>query len=170
MAQYASSAQFAIYGLPPAALDGFTGSVDDHLAAASEAFNSYARGRYKVPLTLPAPLEVVIAVCVLAAYSIVNVRGYDPREGADNNLRTRYEDLVGRQGQKGWLQQLADGKINLDIAADATSGVHDGAPIVASRAARSTGRGYGYCGGQYRDSNCDTRGGRFNFWGNRDCW
>lgn len=163
MAQYASSAQFAIYGLPPAALDGFTGSVDDHLAAASEAFNSYARGRYKVPLTLPAPLEVVIAVCVLAAYSIVNVRGYDPREGADNNLRTRYEDLVGRQGQKGWLQQLADGKINLDIAADATGGVHDGAPIVVSRAGRRTG-----AGGCYDADDC--RGGRYNFWGNRDCW
>lgn len=162
MAQYASSAQFSVYGLPPAALDGFTGSVDDHLVAGSAVFDSYARGRYKVPLTLPAPIEVVIAVCVLAAYSIVNARGYDPRDGADNNLRTRYEDLMGRQGQHGWLQQLSEGKVNLDIAADATSGVHDGGPIIASRAARRSG------GGCCDPDEC--RGGRLNFWGNRDCW
>lgn len=163
MSQYASSSQFAIYGLPPAALDGFTGSVDDHLTAASAQFDSYARGRYAVPLTLPAPLEVVIAVCVLAAYSIVNVRGYDPRDGADNNLRTRYEDLTGRQGQMGWLQQLAGGKVNLDIAADATITKHEGAPIVSSRASRSSSVG-GCC-----DPD-DCRGGRWNFWGNRGCW
>jgi phage gp36-like protein len=167
VAQYASSAQFAVYGLPAAALDGFTGSVDDHLVAASALFDSYARGRYRVPLTLPAPIEVAIAVCVLAAYSILNTRGYDPHSGSDSNVRTRYEDLMGRQGQHGWLQQLSEGKVNLDIAADATAGVHDGGPIVSSRWARGTGSG---CYGQYRDSECDTRGGRYNFWGNRTCW
>lgn len=161
MVQYASSAQFAVFGLPAAALQGFTGSVDDHLIMGSALFDSYARGRYKVPLTLPAPQEVVVAVCVLAAYSIVNVRGYDPNNGADANLRTRYDDLMGRAfGQKGWLQQLSEGKVNLDIAADATSGVHDGAPIVASRGGRGSTSG--------SDDFC--RGGRYNFWGNRDCW
>jgi phage gp36-like protein len=165
VAQYASSAQFGVYGLPAAALDGFTGSVDDHLTAASAVVDSYARGRYKVPLTLPAPLEIVSAVCALAAYSIVNVRGFDPHSGADANLRTRYEDLMGtplsqRGGQKGWLQQLAAGLVNLDVSADATL-AHDGAPIVASRAARSSSSG----------ACCDdARGGRFDFWGNGGCW
>lgn len=160
MAQYASSAQFADLGLPAAALDGFTGSVDEHLVAASNVVDSYLRGRYKVPLTLPAPQEIVNAVCIIASYTILNARGFDPHSGADANVRMRYEDLIGRAFQKGWLQQMAAGLVNLDITADATPGTHDGAPIVASRAARLSS-----CGG------CDdTRGGRWNFWGNRDCW
>lgn len=164
MSQYASAIDFSKYGLPPAALDGYLGDVDADLAAASAQVDSYLRGRYKVPLPGPTfPLEIVIAVCVIAAYQIVNQRGFDPHDGADSNLRTRWEDLFGRPGQRGWLQQLASGMVNLDIAADATSGVHDGAPIVSSRAGRRTG-GAGCC------EPDDCRGGRYNFWGNRDCW
>jgi phage gp36-like protein len=168
VAQYATSAQFAEFGLPPAALDGWTGSVDDHLTMASGVFDSYARGRYSVPLAGPGPFptEVVAAVCALAAYTIMMSRGFDPSSGADQNVRERYLDMLGRPGQKGWLQQLAGGLVNLDLAVDATSGVHDGAPIVRGR----FGGRYsaGSCG-QYRDSDCDTRGGRYDFWGLGRC-
>jgi phage gp36-like protein len=168
MTQYATSAQFAEFGLPPAALDGFTGSVDDHLAMASGVFDSYARGRYSVPLAGvgPFPTEVVAAVCAIAAYTIMMARGFDPSSGADQNIRERYQDMLGRPGQKGWLQQLAGGMVNLDIAVDATSGAHDGAPIIRGR--YSARWGAGACG-QYRDSDCDTRGGRYDFWGNGRC-
>ena len=169
MAQYATSSQFAEFGLPPAALDGFLGSVDDHLTMASGVFDSYARGRYSVPLAGPGPYptEVVAAVCAIAAYTIMMARGFDPSSGADQNIRERYTDMIGRPGQKGWLQQLAGGIVNLDLAVDATSGVHDGAPIV--RTGRRGGRYGAGCCAQYRDSDCDTRGGRYDFWGNGRC-
>jgi phage gp36-like protein len=169
MAQYATALQFGEFGLPPAALDGFTGSVDDHLTMASGVFDSYARGRYAVPLAGPTyPTEVIAAVCAIAAYTIMMARGFDPSSGADQNVRERYQDMLGRPGQKGWLQQLAGGMVNLDLASDATSGVHDGAPIVRGRFGSSGRYGAGSCG-QYRDSCCDTRGGRYDFWGLGRC-
>jgi hypothetical protein len=94
-------------------------------------------------------------------------RGFDPSSGADQNVRERYTDMIGRPGQKGWLQQLAGGMVNLDLTVDATSGVHDGAPIV--RTGRRGGRYGSGCCAQYRDSDCDTRGGRYDFWGLGRC-
>jgi hypothetical protein len=43
MAQYASQADFAIHGLPAAALDGFTGDLDALLTKASAKINTYLR-------------------------------------------------------------------------------------------------------------------------------
>jgi phage gp36-like protein len=155
MSQYATAVQFEALGLPAAALDGFAGDVDDHLTAASGVIDSHLRGRYKLPLAEPYPQEIITACCCIAAYTVLVVRGFDPTRAADMNVRTRYEDMMGRPGQKGWLQQLSAGLINLDLAADATGGAHDGGPIVASRARRRAG------------TDCDdTRGGYLNFWGN----
>lgn len=159
MSQYATEAEFEVLGLPAVALDGFTGSVDDHLTAASGVVDSYLRGRYRLPLAEPYPQEIITATCVIAAWSILNVRGFDPSAASDVNVRTRYEDIIGRPMQKGWLQQLAAGLINLDLAADASSGHHDGGPRVSSRGRRS-----GSC-----DPD-DCRGGRYGFWGNGNCW
>ncbi len=157
---YADATQFESFGLPPAALDGFAGNVLDHLNLASGKVDSYLRGRYKVPLPGPSyPGEIVEAVCAIAAFTILSARGFDPSSGADQTVRERYLDQVGRPGLKGWLQQLAEGRVNLDIGSDGTPGVNDGAPLVISRAT-STRSG---SGGDFCD---DCRGGRYNFWGN----
>jgi phage gp36-like protein len=161
VSQYATEAEFEVLGLPAVALDGFTGSVDEHLTAASGVIDSYLRGRYALPLTAPYPQEIITATCIIAAWTILNQRGFDPHSGSDQNVRTRYEDIMGRPMQKGWLQQLAAGLINLALTADATSGHHDGGPRVRSR--RRTSGGVGAC-----DDDC--RGGRSNFWGNGNCW
>lgn len=154
---YASDAQFDQFGLPPAALDGWAGNKTDHLTLASGKVDSYLRGRYRVPLPGPTyPGEIVEAVCAIAAFTIIQSRGFDPSSGSDQTVRERYLDQVGRPGLKGWLQQLAEGKVNLDLGADVTPGVHDGGPIVRSRAASSASA--------YDDD--ERRGGRYNFWGN----
>jgi phage gp36-like protein len=159
VSQYATEAQFEVLGLPAPALDGFIGSVDDHLTAASGVVDSYLRGRYRLPLTGPDyPQEIVTATCILAAWTILNVRGFDPTAASDVNVRTRYEDIMGRPMQKGWLQQLAAGLVNLPLDADASSGHHDGGPRVSSRRRTRAGAG-GAC-------SDDCRGGRYDFWGN----
>jgi phage gp36-like protein len=159
--QYATALQFSALGLPAVALNGFTGDVNDHLLNASGVVDTYLRGRYLLPLVSPYPQEIINAVCLIAAWTVLNIRGFDPSSGTDVNVRTRYEDMTGRPGQKGWLQQLSSGLVNLDLAADASSGVNDGGPIVASRSRTS------------RRVNCEDdwglqcRGGRYDFWGNR---
>ncbi len=138
MSQYATLADLTSQGLPEAALEGMTAQgidPDEHLTAASARFDASARGRYRLPLTSPYPLEVISCVCSLAAYSILSVRGFDPQNGSDFNIRQRYEDAVM------WLRDLSRGHINLDVSADATPDAHDGGPIVASRStARSDSR------------------------------
>lgn len=150
--QYATSTDFGKHGLPPQALVGFTGDIDQLLVKASAKFNSYARGRYTVPFATPYPDEVVEAVCWLAAYNLMTVRGYDPNNEADRAIEDRYRDLTGRPGQKGWLQDLASGRINLAIDADTTPSTSEGGPIVI---ATSSGR-----------CNLHSTFGH----GNEDCW
>ncbi len=99
--KYATANEFTLFGLPMEALDGVSFDVESHLEVASALFESYARGRYSLPLVAPYPLEVKQAVCVIAAYNIVQVRGYDPENGTDRSIRARYEDtLAGRPGMK----------------------------------------------------------------------
>lgn len=143
MSQYATSAEFALIGLPPIALSGFTGDVDAHLTAASGVVDSYLRGRYRLPLSSPYPQEIIHVVCNLAAYSVLSIRGFDPTNGQDANYRMKYDDAMA------WLERVAGGRVSLALEADATPTAHDGGPIVSSRSTRSTGGTSSSC---YRDS------------------
>lgn len=136
--QYALAADFAKHGLPAAALDGFTGDVDQILTKSSAKVNSYLRGRYKLPLTAPVPDEIIEATCWLAAYSVMTVRGYDPNNDCDLTIESRYRDLIGRPMQPGWLQEVARGRVNLDVSADATPATSEGGPIVIARGGSSS--------------------------------
>jgi len=136
--QYATAGDFGDHGLPPQALDGFAGDLDELLKKASAKFNTYARGRYTVPFAVPYPDEVIEAVCWLAAYQVMTVRGYDPNNESDRAIEDRYRDLTGRPGQKGWLQDLSSGRVNLAVDADTTPTVGEGAPIIVIT---SEGRG-----------------------------
>jgi phage gp36-like protein len=134
VAQYALSTDFTKYGLPAAALDGYTGDINDLLIEGSAKVDTYLRGRYKVPLASPYPKEVIKAVCVLAAWDLLTIRGFDMNSEADSAVRSRYDDLCGRPMQPGWLERISQGRINLDIAADTTPSKGEGAPIVTSSA------------------------------------
>lgn len=133
--QYASSSDFTKYGLPAGALDGFTGDINDLLKKASGKVDGYLRGRYTTPLVSPFPDEIVEAVCVLAAHSLLSVRGYDPNSDSDMAVRQRYEDLCGRPMQPGWLERIAQGRITLDVTVDGTT-AQEGGPIVIGTAAQ----------------------------------
>ncbi len=140
MAQYALSADFTKYGLPAAALTGYAGDINDLLTEGSAKVDTYLRGRYKTPLASPFPKEIVKAVCVLAAWDLLTIRGFDMNSEADSAVRERYNDLCGRPMQPGWLERISQGRINLDITADTTPGTGEGAPIVTSSAATQCAR------------------------------
>lgn len=123
---YAAPADFTEFGLPAAALDGFAGSVQAHLDAGAGIVDSYLRGRYA---TGQASAELKIAVCQLAAASILTVRGWDPEVGSDATVIAQAERV------RSWLDRISDGKVNLN---DLTVDTHEGGPIVASRAGGST--------------------------------
>lgn len=144
MAQYATSAEFAKHGLPAAALDGFTGDVDELLIKASAKINTYLRGRYKLPLASPLPDEIIEATCWLAAYSVMTMRGFDPDNDCDVAIENRYKDLTGRPLQSGWLQEVAKGRVNLDTSADATASTSEGGPIIITRPASQCSRHSSY--------------------------
>jgi phage gp36-like protein len=151
---YSTEEQFNALGLPAAALDGATDTTEWR-DAAQGTIDSYLRGRYRLPLVEPYPPEVVEAECKLAAYSFISVRGFDPTEGANQNVVTRYREAMA------WLKLLSAGKVNLDVAADQTSERAEGGPIVSSRRRGRTG---GYC------SACCSTACRCGFWGNGNCW
>lgn len=121
---YATPTQFGLYGLPTAALDGL--DPQDYLDGAFGEINTYLRGRYALPI-VTIPIELVRAECVIATYDFLSFRGFDPEAGADKNVWMRYRAV------KKWLHAIADGKINLDIAADSTPVYNDGGPLVSSR-------------------------------------
>lgn len=155
MAQYATAADFDKYGLPVAALDGFTGDIDDLLIQATGTVNSYLRGRYKVPFVTP-PDEIIRAVCIVAAYDLLNVRGFDASAAADNAVVERYKDLTGRPFAPGWLDRISQGRISLDVASDLTPSTGEGAPIVASGGATACAR---HCSTGHSNEDC------WRFWG-----
>lgn len=149
--QYATAGDFTKYGLPDDALDGYTGDINDLLLEGSAKVDTYLRGRYTVPLANPYPKEIVKAVCVLAAWDLLSVRGFDPNSESDTAIRQRYDDLCDRPMQPGWLERISQGRINLDIAADQTPTTGEGAPIVLGTASTRCAR-HGVFG--HGDDNC----------------
>jgi hypothetical protein len=72
----------------------------------------------------------------------MTIRGYDPNNDCDVAVENRYKDLTGRPLQSGWLQEVAKGRVNLDVTADATPAGSEGGPIVITR---PTSRTSGEC-------------------------
>jgi len=97
---YASLADLTIYGLPATALGNLTvQQQQDALDTASDEVDSYLRGRYALPLQ-DWGVEIRKATCVLAAYELMAVRGYEPGAGADPVLQNRYNETIA------WLNKV----------------------------------------------------------------
>jgi phage gp36-like protein len=113
---YATPADFYALGLPLASLDGIDPAP--HLTAAQGEIDSYLRGRVVLPIA--ATPELVRLNVALAADSLMAVRGYDPRNGADANVK------AAAAAARVWLGMHAEGKVSLAVSSA-------GAPIVRSR-------------------------------------
>lgn len=105
MTTYATLTDLTLYGIAATALgDPTTGPVPTAvrqaaLDAASKVVDSFYRGRYPLPL-LAWDIETTQATCKIAAWELLNIRGYNPASGADVNIRDRYQDAMG------WLNRV----------------------------------------------------------------
>lgn len=104
---YATRTDLTTHGLSSAAIAGVSTTAQDAaLDAASKTADSYLRARYATPLTTYGT-DLTRAVCQIAAWDLLSVRGYDPARGGDEAVRLRAEDAMR------WLRDLGAGKASL---------------------------------------------------------
>lgn len=99
MPSYAQIADLYAKGAPPESFKVGGVPIDPVvLQGECDTASSTADGsigpRGQLPLLTPYPPELVEAVCKIAAYNILSVRGLSPTAGADSNMRLRYEDAM----------------------------------------------------------------------------
>lgn len=96
----ATLAQLAQYGLPAQALAAIpTPTQQAELDAASDTADSYIRGRGQLPLLMPYPLDLIRWECWIAAFNIMQTRGYNPSSGADRAIAERYKLAIEDLGK-----------------------------------------------------------------------
>ena len=125
MTAYATQADLFALGLPAAALTGVaSATLDLALEAASRRADTYF-SRFAVPIASPnAGLKE--AVCAIAAYKLMSVRGYSP-ENPDSTLRANYEDAIK------WLERCAAGTCTpCAQTEDATPTTDEDAPLIST--------------------------------------
>lgn len=104
---YATRTDLTTHGLSSAALGSISTTAQDAaLDAASQVADSYLRSRYATPVT-GYGTDLTRAVCSIAAWDLLSVRGFDPQRGGDESLRLRAEDALR------WLRDVSAGKASL---------------------------------------------------------
>jgi phage gp36-like protein len=111
MSSYAQVANLFVHGARQASFQGGANPISDPelqagLDAASTLADDYIGPRGQLPLQLPYPPSLVIAVCQIAAYEILSVRGLNPAANGDTNLRDRRDDAMR------WLEQVRTQQIS----------------------------------------------------------
>jgi phage gp36-like protein len=125
MTAYPTRAQLYQFGINSAALSNVpTADQDAALESTSRLADTYCRPRHETPFASPYPLEIVRAVCAIAAWDLLSVRGYNPDLG--DTLSARAERAIQ------WLRDLGAGRAHLDTSADATPSVQECAPLISS--------------------------------------
>jgi phage gp36-like protein len=148
VSSYATLTDLTTLGVPSAALSGVS-TVEQQRAldAASTLADGYLRAKFTLPISIPS-IDLVEAVCKVAAYSLLSVRGYNPETGSDPNVRDRYKDAIA------WLKGVAEGSITPALTDSSPGGVlggpfvlqaqlsgsaSDGLPVVVPGAPRARG-------------------------------
>jgi phage gp36-like protein len=105
VSRYAVPTDLQALSLTAAALTGI--SADEQQAAldsASGVADGYLASRYTLPITAYGQ-DLTRAVCNIAAYDLMSVRGYSP-DGSNSTIRDRYDDAIR------WLERVAAGTVS----------------------------------------------------------
>ncbi len=89
---YAVLADLYVFGLPLVAMGSVSTATQQRVL---DGRNDYAddklRARYRLPLIEPYPESLKQNICMLAAWDLLMIRGYNPSAAADVNIATRGE-------------------------------------------------------------------------------
>jgi phage gp36-like protein len=111
--QYATIDDFMNAGLPTGGLASIDKSIwNQALIRASSYADSFLGDKYTMPLTPPYPASLVDAVCQIAAWRLMCLRGYNPAVAggtADAIIRQGYIDA------RDWLVRVANGQASLVV-------------------------------------------------------
>lgn len=148
---YAEQSDLAAFGINPNAVkNSDPTAISKALAAASRRIDGFLRPQFKLPL-LAWSDDLREATCVIGMYTVMSVRGFNPENGADVNIRQRYKDQID------WLTAVSKGSV-IPSVTDSSSGSAEGRPSARPRMTSSCQRGWSNPGG-------DSSGGRPPFTG-----
>jgi phage gp36-like protein len=146
---YAEQSDLSAFGINPNALKNTDPTaIGKALASASRKIDSYLPSKFTLPLVAWDD-NIKEATCVIAAYTAMSARGFNPESGSDKNIRDRYLDQIR------WLERVASGSVTPRVT-DSASGSAPGRPSARPRMVSSSQRGWSSRG----DSN-----GPFGFQG-----
>jgi len=120
-------------GIPESDVDGLNTArptmIPALIASIYGVIKSYLRKQYRMPLADPIPDEIVWAVVQWVVYQLVFVkRGVNVTDDVALEVKANYEFA------KKWIEDLSDGKCELDLNADQTPGLDDGGPSLGTMA------------------------------------
>jgi phage gp36-like protein len=114
---YATPTDLAQVGALPAFVQSLTAAqMSEAIQTASAFMDTYLSSKFTLPLK-QISYDVVQCCCVIAIYYLVQARGYNPNNPAEDTYRIRYEQ------QCRWLKDVANGQ--------ATPQVTDSSPTAA---------------------------------------
>lgn len=132
---YATLDDLQSAGLPPGAL----GTVDlatqqAALVRASRVADTFMRDRYTLPLCCPYDPALVDWVCQIAAYRLMQRRGFNPNGGIDTSIALGYQDAIKS------LTRVANGQQQLAVVQAEPASLQ---PAIGTNVARGYGGPFG---------------------------
>jgi phage gp36-like protein len=128
---YATLEDLAACGLPPAALSSIVPSVKQAaLVKASAYADTFLGDRVTLPLQAPVDPTITDAVCQIAAWRLLCLRGFNPDNPGDAVVRQGYLDA------RDWLTRVANGQAKLNV-------IQGTPPSVQPDISSNCPRGYG---------------------------
>lgn len=135
MPRYATIDDLAISGLPPAAFGDLSPiQIQGILDRVSAIADSYMGDKYTLPLQPPYDPALVDAVCQIAAWRLLVLRGFDPNVPGDEPVEKGYNDA------RAWLVRVANGQARVAVVQAQPESLQ---PNVST----AEQRGYGYATG-----------------------
>ncbi len=87
---YATLTDLYAFGLPLVAMGSVSVATQQRILDGRNDFaDDKMRARYRLPLQTPYPDSLIQNICMLAAWDVLMVRGYNPGAAADVNIANR---------------------------------------------------------------------------------
>lgn len=132
---YAQVSDFGAYGINEQAIRGYDSvKIQKNLSAASRKIDQFLRPQFTLPIVAWGD-DLREMCCVLAVWPVISGRGYNPESGADQNIKTRYDDAM--KLLKLWSEGTA-----IPSVTDSTPGGSTGRPGARPAMVSSSQRGW----------------------------